>query len=367
MSTDPKHNLPPVEKTQAKSVSFAELILAAQNIDSEKPKALEEHKCIFDSLRTVNELSNAQIDEYLNVVERNSEKKFLQFLTIATVSIWQSTKKNDSKIASGIQIKCKGYFENFKIMESTLTKAERNLCLQSDSKYVMEFLAEAKKQSEKCERQIPNLELAILSFICFSLYCKISYGGDFRIQMLIDRAIAEFFSEPKISGIKPKDLACKSIGNVLSAKVYSARKLSELTYLYAGTSQKISEQAAHIEELDCIRRNQAERISSLSGEISSLNRQIQQLQESEKALESKVQLLSDEKAAAEDMLDYEKNKFEKLIVRQAAGAAARISKSISLDLVGLRDIAKNLEETSQKRVLRRVDRIEQYLQEFKGE
>lgn len=76
--------------------------------------------------------------------------------------------------------------------------------------------------------------------------------------------------------------------------------------------------------------------------------------------------LRTELMAAEDMLEFERNKFEKLLITQEADIAERISTSISLELQAIRDLACYLGEDDRKRFNRRLDRIDRYLSEFGG-
>ena len=348
--------------------SFAEIIEETKKIDPEKPKALEENAIIFDTLRGLKMLSNNQVDEYFDLIESTLGNQWITFLTkISTILICHAAKDNDLKIASSIRMRCKYYMETYKILEGNLASAEKNLCLLNDGGYVTQFLQDAKKSNKECEKQIPDVDLACLTFICFSLYNKTANDGNTKVQVLIDRAITEFFASTEHSGIKARDFAGRTVSAILSAKVYSPKKLAELSYLYDGTTEQLSEQSSQIRKLNEIRRNQAERLNQLSEEVSRLNGEKRILQESVETLQLEVQQAKEERTAAENMLDYERNKFEKLIATQEAGAAAQISEDISLELIALREIAENMEAVDQKRILRRVDRIERYLKEFGGE
>ena len=68
--------------------------------------------------------------------------------------------------------------------------------------------------------------------------------------------------------------------------------------------------------------------------------------------------------AEQDMLEYERNKYERLLARQGKGLAKELMSRIYLDLEALRDIAQNITEPDKTRVLRRIRRIAEYCEEF---
>lgn len=346
---------------------FSEIIEEANKIDIEKPKAFEEFLSLFDAIRRLQDLSNKQVEDFFALVSTKIESLWVPFLTKASVILCLGKTENDSKLIYAIRTISRARLAEYGVLESGLTMAEKNLCNCCDGNYVTQFLIDARKQNNKHEKQISNSELACLSFISFSLYCKLSFEGDPKIQLLIDRAIAEFFSAYELSGIREKDLSGKTLGNVLSSKVFSPKKISELTYLYSGTTAKLQEQADSIAHLEVIRRNQTERIASLLAEIKSSNSRNHELQEENTVLRTDIQRLSEERDAAENMLDFEKNKFEKQLETQEAGLAEQITADIALELQAIRDLVEYLEPDDQKRFRRRLDRIDRYLQEFGGD
>ena len=152
----------------------------------------------------------------------------------------------------------------------------------------------------------------------------------------------------------------------MAAKVYSPRRIAELTYLYSGTTELIAEQVDAIRNLEEAKRVQADRIAYLLGEIKSVKEQNQNLQEQIDTLNTEAQQLTEDRAAAESMLEYEKNKFEKLLKSQKSGLVDQLTADIALELQALRELVEYLEPDDQKRFRRRLDRIDGYLEEFGG-
>ena len=354
------------KKEEKQLTSLSEIVEEVSKVEVEKPKAFEELIILFDAFRKLKDISNQQIADFLQKIEEKAASLWVPMLAKMTTLLCQDKHDSDVKIIHTIHTICKEQLEKYGIYESALTSAERNVCLQVNGRFVAEFLKDAYKQSQKSEQQISNADLACLSFVCFTLYCKTSYDGDPKIQRAIDRAIAEFFSSYEISGIREKDLAGKTIGNIMSAKVFSPKRISELTYLYTGTTELIAEQTDTIRSLEEIKRSQIERINFLSGEVKSAKAHSQELQDTIDTLNTQTVQLAQERDAAESMLEYEKNKFVKLLQSQKSGLADQLTADIALELQALRELVEYLESDDQKRFRRRLDRIDGYLQEFGG-
>ena len=355
------------KKTVQQLESFSAAMEQAGKIAPEDVKAFDAFVELFESIRGLKELSNKEITDYLDFVEQKIGDLWVSYMTKLAGIICGKASAHDPKIIAVILSKCVSILETYGIQNSILTEAQKKTCLLCDGKYVTQFLQEAQNQNKKNDLQISNADFARISFICFTLYCRYAYEGSTKIQMVIDRAIAEYFSAREISGIKEKDLAGKMMAGALIGKVYSAKKVAALTYLYAGTTAKIQEQAERIQTLDEIRRNQVERINCLNDEIKGMNSQNKELQETIDVLRNQAQQLSEERDAAENMLAYEKNKFEKQLKTQETGIADQLAADIGLELQAMRDLVEYLDESDQKRFRRRLDRIDRYLQGFGGE
>lgn len=347
--------------------SFAEIMAAAKAISEETPKVFDEFIAQFEAMRNLRELSNIQIDNYFDLVKEKLPTWWIHYLVRLTVNLCSTVHDRDDKLICAIRSRCKQIFDTYKIHDTALTNAEKSVCsLGADSSSVTKFLLEAQKQNQKCDNQIPNEVLARLTYVCFTLYRR-SLNASIEIQLVIDRAIAEYFSSPQLSGIKEKDLAGKTLGTILANKTYSTKKLSELTYLYSGASEQIAKQAEQIKNLNEIRKDQIARINSLSVALSAEQARNQELHEQISVLNEQARAFQAERDAAENMLEYEKNKYEKQLKARGAGLAKRLAYDIGLELETLWDLIEYLEPDDQRRFRKQLDCIERSLREFGGE
>lgn len=355
-----------VKKEVKQLSSYAEIIEETKRVDIEKPKSFDEFVTLFEAFRKLKDLSNNQIENFFQLIEEKADSYLTSLLAKITVSLCREKQVADQKIIPVIRVICKTRLKSSGILESGLTDAERNVCLKVNGNVVTQFLEDACKQSKNSGQQISNAELASLSFVCFTLYCKMTYNGNPKIQKTIDRAFAEFFSAYEKSGTREKELVGKTIANIMSAKVFSPKKLAELTYLYSGTTELISEQGDIIRNLEETKRTQADRIAYLSAEVKSIKEQNRNLQDQICLLNTEAQQLTEERTAAESMLEYEKNKFEKLLQSQKSGLVDQLTADIALELKALKELVEYLEPDDQKRFRRRLERIDGYLLEFGG-
>ena len=128
--------------------------------------------------------------------------------------------------------------------------------------------------------------------------------------------------------------------------------------------QDLTEKIIHLED---IRKNQSEHIATLRAEIKAVNTRNHDLLEENSGLRTEIQQLTEERNAAENMLDFEKNKYELQLKTRSSGLAKQLTYEIGLELETLRDLVEGLDPNNQRRFGRRLDSIEQYLREFGGE
>jgi regulator of replication initiation timing len=119
--------------------------------------------------------------------------------------------------------------------------------------------------------------------------------------------------------------------------------------------------------LEDIRKNQSERIATLRAEIKAVNTRYHDLLEENSGLRAEIQQLTEERNAAENMLDFERNKYELQLKTRSSGLAKQLTYEIGLELETLRDLVEGLDSNNQRRFGRRLNSIEQYLREFGGE
>lgn len=137
-------------------------------------------------------------------------------------------------------------------------------------------------------------------------------------------------------------------------------------YLYDGTTSTILHQAERIDALQdeaaALRAKNtklAEELESWKGDNADLIARIE-------ALEKENARYRQERTDAERMLEYERNKFERQMQSKEAGIAEQLAGDIELEIQAIRETTEYIDEDNQRRIRRRLQRIDDILQEFGG-
>ena len=77
-----------------------------------------------------------------------------------------------------------------------------------------------------------------------------------------------------------------------------------------------------------------------------------------------VRKLEEGKAYAENMLSFERNKFQRLMETREAGIAEELSDRLKLELQAIGEIAEYLGDDDKRRIQRRLQRIDKILSAF---
>ena len=103
----------------------------------------------------------------------------------------------------------------------------------------------------------------------------------------------------------------------------------------------------------------AEELESWKGDNADLIARIE-------ALEKENARYRQERTDAERMLEYERNKFERQMQSKEAGIAEQLAGDIELEIQAIRETTEYIDEDNQRRIRRRLQRIDDILQEFGG-
>lgn len=74
--------------------------------------------------------------------------------------------------------------------------------------------------------------------------------------------------------------------------------------------------------------------------------------------------LQQELEHSENMRSFDRNMYQKLLAEQWSGIAQTMYDSIHLELEAMHDLTEYLSEDDKRRFVRRLNRIEAYLQDF---
>ena len=81
-------------------------------------------------------------------------------------------------------------------------------------------------------------------------------------------------------------------------------------------------------------------------------------------LEKECAQLKKDLKAAENMLEFERNRFQLQMKLKETGLANLLSRKIGLEIQAIRETAEYVDEDNQRRLYRRLDRIDNILKNF---
>ena len=354
------------EKLIPKFVMFSDVVTTLNKIDNSSSKSLEKYVDLLFELKNVEKITTEQIREFMYAAKSQLNTLWMPFLTKVAMNLDPNKLGFNDVLCMFVQEECIKIFDSHGISPDKFSELCIDFQHSKDGSVITQFIKKTLPKSkdtstQKTADRITKQELVCVIFICLSLQYQNQGRNSYKTQVIIDRAIAEAFSE-----WSSKEIAGKTLGNILSAKIFSTKKISELTYLYEGTSEKIVEQESRIKELERIHAELASERSALRTEIEHWNSSHEELLHQIDHLKSENESLEQQKTTAENMLDYEKNKFERQLDLKEAGIAEQFSDDIGLELQAIRELTEYLEEGDQRRIRRRLNRIDSILQESGG-
>lgn len=344
-------------------ISFDEIISFQQELDGDASKAFDKSYVMFDKLKQIPKLEEEQVEQFFSTVKSKVGEMWIQFLTKASLKLNPTKWGNDEQFVSYIVRECMRIADEHNLSSEDFINAGEEFFKKKDISIISRLLNQKAALKDASGNTVPQHILASIVFIPFSLDCRQRGFENHKIQILIDRAITEFLTADTKH---EKDNAGSTLGALLSAKVVSTKKVSELMFLYSGTTEKIAGLEEQVFNLRQARESLADSCSLLTHKLEAHEQTNIELKQRISELEEENKKLTQSRDDARAMLDFETHKFENLLKTREEGVAERYYSSISLELEAIRELCDYIGENDQKRILRRLDRISSILLRNKG-
>ena len=342
---------------------FEDIFSDIRQMDQKNLISIERHAALFCELLLVKALSAEQADEFLAVAKQHLQEDWLPFLTKVSLELEPHKWGNHHTLSTCVMLACTDVLNDRNIDSEKLVECSEAFLKTKDSQHIRDFLTTASSiNTENIEvRRITPQELACITFICFSLDCKGQSPQDHQTQLIIDRTIAEFFSK-----VPAKNLAGKTLGSILTAKAFPVKRISELTFLYEGMADSLHNQSERIDYLEAARIKLLEEQAHLRAELERQKDAHRDLTEQIEQLSQENIQLKQNNISAENMMEFERNKYERQMMLKEQGIARHLSKKLNLELQSIRESIKYIGEDDRLRIARRLDRIDKILQGLGG-
>ena len=356
------------KKKEKATRTYEEICADLSDADTKNASSIDRYVSLFLELLSLKNLTSHQVQFFFASVNELIGDAWSPFLAKVSTHVSPVKQGNERLVALELIKCCHDVLESCGLSVDDIEQACRAFCESKDSACVTDFLKRAEMVTpfESADgtlevHKITPQELACVTFMCFNYRLREFSPSSLEPLVRIDRAIAEHFSKPSL-----KDYAGKTLGSILASKVFSTKKITELVYLYDGTTSTILHQAERIDALQdeaaALRAKNtklAEELESWKGDNADLTAHIE-------ALEKENARYRQERTDAERMLEYERNKFERQMQSKEAGIAEQLAGDIELEIQAIRETTEYIDEDNQRRIRRRLQRIDDILQEFGG-
>lgn len=348
---------------------FAEIMEDLSALKEKNTNPVDRCASLLLELRRIKELPAEQIHDFFITAEELLGEAWAPFLAKASLNVDPNKTGNDFLICDEIINSCEIILRDCGLDPEAIIQVSNSFCETKDADLISRYLNEVEQHKPRAvknndantARTITSQELACVAYVCLTLDCRSYAPASYNLLVKIDRAIAEHFSK-----VVMKEHAGKTVGNVLSQRLFSPKKIAELTYMYGGTTDTIKQQSERIAELKEVTAAMKARNAELESEVKYWKGTHGSLLEKINNLEEEQVRLREERTSAEDMLEYERNKFQRQMETKEAGLADQLSEDLSLEIQAIRETVEYIDEDNQRRILRRLQRIDKILHEFGG-
>lgn len=349
--------------------TFEEICAAISAPGAKNTNAIDRFVSLVLELRSVKSLTPDQVRFFFSSVNDEIKDAWSPFLAKTATHINPAKPGNNLLIAKEI-IKCTHeILKSCGLSIEDMKRACMAFCESKDASCITDYLKQADKatppkSADNATLKMPKItpqDLACVSFICFNYSFREYDSTSLAPLVTIDRAIAEYFSNLSL-----KDHAGKTLANVLGSKVFSPKKIAEFVYLYDGATKIIQSQDTRIKSLKHELSYMHEKNTALNDEIASRKEENANLVSRTKALETEIARCRQERTDAECRLEYERNWFDRQMEMKEVGIAEQLAGKIELEIQAIRDTIECIDEDNQRRIRRRLQRIDNILHKHGG-
>ena len=262
-----------------------------------------------------------------------------------------------------IKIYCKSIFEKNNIDDSYIASIGKEICTSYEpEKDVSKFVDIVQKHLKKPE--YTKEDALAIAYIWLVMVCKEYRSYEYwKTIFIIERVFVLRFRTENEKDLK--DCAFKSVPKAIANKTYEKQFLN-ISYLYTDYESKLQELSKKkialegtVKSLLSDNKNQCEKIAVLNEKISKLESALENSQ-------SECDKIKDDLVLKDNMLKFEKNKFEQQFINKEKNLMVEVESVIGLEIEGIEGIANRLPEKEQERIMRYIRRIKERITELGG-
>ena len=349
--------------------TFGEIM---DDVGGQEPKSgslIDRYVGLVLELPLVKDMNVDLIPHFFASINEQIEEVWTPFLSKTAINVDPNKTGIERMIADEIRKCCENVMEDCGLPVEALQGTFRDFCESKNEEVIKKYLhtcsrvepATPAQKGMPPTRKITDQELACVSYAYLTLELRMAYPSDYKLLVKVDRAIAEYFGKTSL-----REQAGKTVGNVLSSRQYSQKRIGDLTYLYSGTTECLRKKSVRIQELEDTAEQLRDRNAELADELSkwkgSHADSVRRIEE----LEAECAMLRKEREEANNLLEYERNRFQLQIQSKEEGLAEQLSEEIAIEIQSIRETAEYVDKDNRYLIYRRLQRIDDILKEFGG-
>ena len=259
---------------------------------------------------------------------------------------------------------CKTILEQSNIEPAYFNSIGKEICSsETPESIVAEFIE--KIQAAATKTTYKDVDVLAIAYIWLVQSCKEYRIFEYwKMTTIIEKVFVELFRSDKEKDLK--DCILKSIPKAIANKTYRKQFLNT-SYLYIEDQKKLKELCKNKVALEKTvgvlmleNRAQGEKIESLEKKISELETALASTNAEREQLKEEIVL-------KDNMLKFEKNRFEQQFISKEKNLMSEVENVIGLEIEGIEGIADRLPEKERERILRYIRRIRERITELGGQ
>ena len=293
--------------------------------------------------------SHAIADEIIRIIPENK-------LPIFLLKLYIELPKKDCSITivlkNEILTFCRKTFVAAGIDENTINTIGKTACVNKNAEEsIKAFINDGMKKLNLIEVS-KNSAMSVLYLWLIIQSKEFSQIEFVKAGTIIDKCFVELFRTKK----DMRDFVSNKVPKAISNERYEKEFLG-LSYLYLDSCEKMAEITQKNDELTFA-------INQLSDKKGECDKTISELKETKLLLEEKIvsmnkeiENLKEKLVSTENLLKYEKNKYEQQYVTKASSLLDELEEHIGIELQGIEDVAERLPDREREKILRKIKKI----------
>jgi len=358
-------NSTPKQKIKPKYNSFDEAITRINDMSSSNSMFNKTFE-IFIDLINFKLLDADKIIIFFDLVRTKFDENWILFLLKTYRNLGKLSSKLHSQTYMYIHQYCKQILVD---LEINTKHADEDFIREISIEEMEEFFKNVEKsiREKRLGYKFNNHKVAMLCYLWIMICNNVHYSTNYSDKLIpIERAFIEFFSKFSDDKNRIETYCCKRIVDALEKSDFDSN-IKNYGYLYYDTTHQINVLNKNISSYKTANFELKNRIEQKENQIRDQQHKIVTLETQITIQNELINKTQTEKNKVEDMFDFEINKIEKQFETLKKGLFTDFRKSINLELEGIRDIIDFVNASDKSKIERRLNRIEDFLnQNLKG-